>query len=71
MEEKKEKEKRGVAREDPKMIGEETFEPGKPDGPCDWKGKLQSREERLKFIRTALRYWYGESFGSEKRKTPA
>jgi len=62
---------RRVAREDPQMIGEETFEPGKPTEPIDWRSKLSTREERLKFLQTALRYWYGESYGSERRKTPA
>ncbi|HID56293.1 TPA: hypothetical protein EYP37_07175 [Candidatus Poribacteria bacterium] len=63
-----------VVREDPKMIGEETFEPGKtPEGePYDWRRKLQSRDEMLKYIQTGLRYWYSEDwYGSEKRKTPA
>jgi hypothetical protein len=37
-----------------------------------WCQKLESREEKLKYLRTALRYWYGKDwFGSEKRKTPA
>jgi hypothetical protein len=51
-----------------------TFEAGKPD--CDdlgrWRQKLTSREEKLKYLETAERYWYGKDwFGSEKRKNPA
>jgi hypothetical protein len=61
-----------VVREDPKLIGEETFEPGKPTEPYNWRRKLQRRDEILKYLETGLRYWYGkEWFGSEKRKTPA
>lgn len=49
-----------------------TYEPGKPSQPSDWRKKLNSREEILKFLRTAERYWYSRDwFGSEKRKTPA
>lgn len=72
MEEKEiQKDRPRVAREDPEMIGEETFESGKPDEPYNWRGKLVSREEILNYLKTALRYWYGESFGSERRKSPA
>jgi len=55
------------------VIGE-TYEPGKPSGEEQgrWQNKLLTREERLKYLRDALRYWYArEGFGSEKRKTPA
>ncbi len=41
---------------------------------CDgkWREKLFSRNERLKYLETAERYWYGkEWYGSEKRKKPA
>ena len=51
-----------------------TYEEGKPEGEDAgrWRQKLQSREEKLKYLQTAERYWYGkEWFGSEKRKTPA
>ncbi len=51
-----------------------TFEPGKPDGEQmgKWRQKLGSREERMKYLQTAERYWFSkEWFGSEKRKTPA
>ncbi len=47
------------------------FEEGKPDRPQEWREKLVDREEMLRFLRTAERYWYGDGFGSERRKTPA
>ena len=53
----------------------ETFEKGKPETGGEegrWRQKLGSREEKLKYLQTAERYWYGKDwFGSEKRKTPA
>ncbi len=51
-----------------------TFEKGKPEGEAlgRWRQKLESREEKLKYLQTGERYWYGvDWFGSEKRKTPA
>lgn len=53
-----------------KILGE-TFEEGKPDTPGYWRNKLDSREEMLKYLKYGERYWSGEDFGSEKRKTPA
>ncbi len=52
----------------------ETYEPGKPD--CNdlgkWRQKMESREERLKYLQNGERYFYSkEGFGSEKRKIPA
>ena len=51
----------------------ETYEPGKPDGNQDgnWRQKLGSRSEELRYLKSAERYWYGEPFGSEKRRKPA
>jgi len=52
----------------------ETYEPGSPVGEeaGRWRQKLSSREERVKYLQTAERYWYSkEWFGSEKRKKPA
>ena len=52
----------------------ETFEKGKPEGEETgrWRQKLESREEKLKYLENGERYWYGKDwFGSEKRKTPA
>ena len=51
-----------------------TFEEGKPEGEemGKWRRKLESREEKIKYLQTAERYWYGkEWFGSEQRKNPA
>jgi hypothetical protein len=52
----------------------ETYEDGRPEGEDlgRWRQKLTSREERLKYLESGERYWYGtEWFGSEKRKNPA
>ena len=51
-----------------------TYEPGKPEGAemGRWSQKLLNREEKLKYLKDGMRYWYArEGFGSEKRKTPA
>jgi hypothetical protein len=66
-------EKSAPGREKVEVLGA-TFEKGKPEGEemGRWHQKLGSREERIKYLRTALRYWYSKDwFGSEKRKTPA
>ena len=52
----------------------ETYEAGKPENKDlgRWRQKLESREERLKYLENGERYWYGEDwYGSEKRKNPA
>ena len=55
-----------------KLIGEETYEPGKPSGSYDWRKKLSSRDEMLNYLRNGERYWYGTDwYGSERRRTPA
>ncbi len=51
-----------------------TFEQGKPENEQmgRWRQKLESREEKLKYLQTGERYWYSEEwYGSEKRKNPA
>ena len=51
-----------------------TFEEGKPEGKelGQWRQKVGSREEKLKYLENGERYWYGEEwYGSEKRKNPA
>ncbi|MEN6615166.1 MAG: hypothetical protein ABFD12_01280 [Syntrophorhabdus sp.] len=54
-----------------KVLGS-TFEPGKPDESGDWREKLGSRDERMGYLRSALRYWYNSDwYGSEKRKQEA
>jgi len=60
-----------MAGKETKVLGE-TYQPGKPQGPHDWKAKFKDREDILKYLKSGERYWYSEDcFGSEKRKTPA
>lgn len=70
----KTKKKSAPGRDEVLVLGE-TFEKGKPEiGGEDgrWRQKLESRAEKLRYLQTAERYWYGKDwFGSEKRKTPA
>mgnify|MGYP001114695202 CR=1 FL=1 len=67
-------EKKGApGRECCEVLGA-TFEPGKPD--CNelgqWRQKLEAREDKLRYLQTAERYYYSKDwFGSERRKTPA
>ena len=66
-------EKSAPGREKVEVLGA-TFEKGKPSGEemGKWRQKLGSREEKLKYLQTGERYWYGEEWhGSEKRKNPA
>ena len=66
-------EKSAPGRDKVEVLGA-TFEEGKPEGEemGKWRQKLGSREEKLKYLQTGERYWYGKDwFGSEKRKTPA
>lgn len=54
-----------------KVLGA-TYEPGSSQGKDDWTEKLGSVDERLGYLKTALRYWYSNDwFGSEKRKQEA
>ena len=65
--------KSAPGREEVEVLGP-TFEEGKPDGEelGRWRGKLVSRQEKLKYLETAERYWYGKDwYGSEKRKNSA
>ena len=51
-----------------------TFEKGKPEGEDagKWRQKLGDRQEKLLYLQTGERYWYGDDwYGSEKRKNPA
>jgi hypothetical protein len=60
-------------RDEVEVLGA-TFEEGKPEGENlgKWRQKLDSREERLKYLQNGERYFYGKDwFGSEKRKNPA
>ena len=65
--------KSAPGREEVEVLGA-TFEEGKPEGEelGKWRQKLASREEKLKYLQTGERYWYGKDwYGSEKRKNPA
>ncbi len=67
------KKKSAPGREEVEVLGS-TFEKGKPEGEelGKWRQKVGSREEKLKYLETAERYWYSkEWFGSEKRRNPA
>jgi hypothetical protein len=49
----------------------ETYEAGEPHGEeaGRWRSKLETRDEKLKYLKTGERYWYSDDwFGSEKRK---
>ena len=66
-------EKSAPGREKVEVLGA-TFEEGKPEGEeaGRWRQKLESRADKLKYLETGERYWYGKDwFGSEKRKNPA
>jgi hypothetical protein len=65
--------KKSLDRKEVEVLGA-TFEKGKPEGEDlgRWRQKLESREEKLKYLETGERYWFSEDwFGSEKRKNPA
>ena len=65
--------KKGPSGEEVEVLGA-TFTEGKPEGEelGRWRQKLESREEKLKYLETGERYWYSEEwYGSEKRKNPA
>ena len=46
-------------------------DPGQAHGKADWRTKTDNREAMLQQVKTSLHYWYGEGYGSEKRKKPA
>ncbi len=65
--------KSAPGREEVEVLGA-TFEEGKPEGEelGKWRQKLVSRQEKLKYLQTGERYWYGKDwYGSEKRRNPA
>ncbi|MEE9520250.1 MAG: hypothetical protein V3V43_00770 [Dehalococcoidales bacterium] len=66
-------EKSAPGRDKVEVLGA-TYDKGKPEGEelGRWRQKLRDREEKLKYLQTGERYWYGkEWYGSEKRKNPA
>ncbi len=65
--------KSAPGRDEIEVLGA-TYEPGKPAAKTEgrWRQKMGSRQDKLKYLQTAERYWYAkEGFGSEKRKNPA
>ena len=65
--------KSAPGRKEVEVLGA-TFEAGKPEGSQmgKWRQKLESRQEKLKYLETGERYYYSkEWYGSEKRKNPA
>ena len=65
--------KSAPGREEVDVLGA-TFEEGKPEGEelGKWRQKLVSRQEKLKYLQSGERYWYGKDwYGSEKRRNPA
>ena len=54
-------EKSAPGREKVEVLGA-TFEEGKPEGEDvgKWRQKLESREDKLKYLQNGERYWYGE-----------
>jgi hypothetical protein len=64
-------EKENFAGEKVKVLGP-TYEAGKPEERGDWRAKLETREQKVNYLKSALRYWYSKDwFGSEKRKQGA
>jgi hypothetical protein len=66
-------EKSAPGRDKVEVLGA-TYEKGKPEGEelGKWRQKLRNRDEKLKYLETGERYWYGKDwYGSEKRKNPA
>jgi len=53
-----------------KLIND-NYDPGVPTEKEDWRSIEEGRTEMLKQVKTSLRYWYSESYGSERRKKPA
>ncbi len=65
--------KSAPGRDEVEVLGA-TFEEGKPEGNQvgRWRQKLESRQEKLKYLETGERYYYSDDwYGSEKRKNPA
>ena len=73
MAEYKVEKKKAPGRDAVEVLGQ-TYEKGEPKGEemGRWRQKLGTRDEKLKYLQTGERYWYGKDwFGSEKRKNPA
>jgi acetyl-CoA decarbonylase/synthase complex subunit delta len=49
-----------------------SYDEGTPTEKNDWRQEIKERADMVQYLKTGLRYWYShESYGSEKRKTPA
>ena len=65
-------EKKDYAGKKVKVL-DETYEPGMPErvgcgDSLGWRNKLGTKEDKLKYLETAERYWYSTDwYGSEKR----
>jgi hypothetical protein len=64
------KEMKDFAGHKVKLI-QESYAPGQAQGKEDWRNKSEDKEGLIKQVKTELHYWYGPSFGSERRKKPA
>jgi len=65
--------KSAPGRDEVEVLGD-TADAGKPVDLSEgkWRQKLESREEKLKYLENGERYLYGQDwFGSERRKNPA
>ncbi len=60
--------KSSPGREEVEVLGA-TFEEGKPEGEelGKWRQKLVSRQEKLKYLQSGERYWYGKIGMAVKR----
>jgi CO dehydrogenase/acetyl-CoA synthase delta subunit len=63
-------EKKDFAGRPVKLI-QNNYEAGQAEGKGDWRTKLKDKEEMIQQVKTELHYWYGEGYGSERRKKPA
>jgi hypothetical protein len=50
---------------------QDNADPGQAHGKGDWRTKTDDRDKMLQQVKTSLHYWYGEGYGSERRKKPA
>ncbi len=49
----------------------ESYEPGKASEKYNWRDRVDDPSRMLQRVKTDLRYWYSEGYGSERRKKPA
>ena len=69
----KEIEKKDFSGKTVKILGE-SYDPGAPEcvgcgEDLGWRGKFKSKQDKIKYLKSAERYWYSKDwFGSEKSK---